>query len=671
MGDIDQKQIDIDKASRELVELGIQPNEKNIEAVLAQKQISQHPAGYEEVTDNLHDDERLRGAMQKHEIKEIIHSEGPTLWDHVKLSIKQINASDIADEPKQDLRIVMLYHDLGKVDADTRQINIDRTQDNLDRKRSLHKAMIGHERYMTEDIKAGLVANGIQGERLHTYMLLIANHMNTALLDQSPQKTAEQVNGFGDTERERKEVIRLLVQVFHADGKATEHVTLVDGILNRSINEKKANISYDQIANKYQVGKKKQMQDRVNRERIKEQREYEESVLGSDIQTYVRSRHIPDGKVFTETVRLIKNFLKSYKHIPVDRLKSHLDSMDLTTSRATIIFPQEAIDTPFKPKSKIFGEEAFRINGADYERTLDYVMMKVNASGRFIEVSPTVQFDDKPDHGDIDLIAYTYGKLDEETYISIFGDDFVKCEIGENQDSVLVKVPPSGQHQVDFIHASDHENFETKLLYYSRGHISRLIGVIADKYGYKYGVEGFAKRYTASDGTIKDFIVSRDLRVGLAILGFDADDIDHVNTISGVIAYISSSNLFDPSLYKPENLRKTRRRVYRERQQERYLVDQLSQVQTRSFTGLDPDKIFADLFPDKYQQYLQVVEAERVPKPKQRQEINGFVVANVFDLQPGTLIGRILGHIKEKYPDAKEISEEMEIEIRHTFQITK
>ena len=99
-------------AKKELADLGIEALPNNLEAFISQKNLQQHPVGYEDLLASIKDPYILKSLMKEKGIKSIIHSEGLTLWDHVKLSIQEIDLLDVPYEDKKDLKLIMFYHDM-------------------------------------------------------------------------------------------------------------------------------------------------------------------------------------------------------------------------------------------------------------------------------------------------------------------------------------------------------------------------------------------------------------------------------------------------------------------------------------------------------------------------------------------------------------------------------
>lgn len=654
--------MDQETAARELVELGIAINVENIRAVLEQKQVPQHPEGFESILANLRNHEYLLAEMRQHNIKSIIHSEGRTVWDHVRLAIQKANTMQIDSDILNDLKIALLYHDLGKKDVALDPRNIRRTNKNLSERRSLHSAMIGHEHARSADIEQALRANGIDEIRSKRILIAIENHMNTGMATQKPLKAAEQIDLFGSTEMERKKVVELLTLLIQADGQATEHIEVVDDQITKSINTQKAQITFDSIWTNYRLGKKKAKQAEALATNKEVARLREIDIFGIDLPGYLRSRGVLDGTKLTHAVKVIKRFLGKHIDLETEVARTIIDALDLSKLGQDIPFDIASgggNTDPFEPKAKIFGEAAMRISREQYPTLVNRILDLTR--GKFANIAATDQLRDKPSYGDIDLIAQSEVRPNESTYRGIFGDDFVKCDININQDSVLVRIPPHGTYQVDFIHASTQENFETKVMFYGKGHMSQIMGMIADGAGFKYGVDGFEKKYKNRYGAESSFLISTDLRVGLRILGYDAAQYERIQTIQDILDFVQTSPFFSPDKFQTSNLKSSQRKDYDKSPQSKFLFGTLVQAAKRELST-DFDKYFKLHFPEKYNEYNMLIENERITKIKQRKPINGFLVAKYFGLsikKDGIKVGQILTFIKENFPDAETIDDKI------------
>ncbi len=242
------------EVSEELLKFGLQPLPENIQAVMELQRTPQHPKGFEDIvkSDSLED---IRKAMREKDIKHVIHIEDPSLWIHCKLAIKLVEFLDIPEDKKADLKLIMLYHDLGKVGLkDTHDIkSIQRKE--LSRGK-LYKVAKGHASERSADIEAGFKANGISGRKLEVFMAVVQNHMETSLAEMGAPKLAKLFEGFGKTDDERKEVAELLALAVQVDGNACAHIQFDErGELANVKKENTTGVDFDKIWARYQEGK--------------------------------------------------------------------------------------------------------------------------------------------------------------------------------------------------------------------------------------------------------------------------------------------------------------------------------------------------------------------------------------------------------------------------------
>lgn len=318
-------------AKKELAELGLEATAENMTAIKDQKESRQHPDGFQEFFHILEDgdQDKLKQYMAEKNLKSVIHSEGPAVWDHAKLAILEIDALPIPDETKKDLKILMLYHDLGKTTAGKSEQNIEQTKKKL-AKGELGQSMIGHPKERLEDIGAGFRSNGITGDKLRTFMIVVENHMNTSLLDQDPKKTVKLFESFGATDEERKKVVELLTLVLQTDGNATEHVDLAGGEIQFSKNEKKLKLDFNAVWNKYQEGLNILRQETESKKKQEAEAGLENSILGKKLSDYlVQDRGIKPGPEMGKAVKIIKKLIDEHKNASPGEIKNIIDSTSL------------------------------------------------------------------------------------------------------------------------------------------------------------------------------------------------------------------------------------------------------------------------------------------------------------------------------------------------------
>ncbi len=312
---------------------------ENQELMERQMNVRQHPEGYDDILKEANNEEGLKNLMVEKGIKKIVHSEGLTVWDHTKKALELLESrDDIAEEKKKELRLLIFYHDLGKISASRKEENKKETEKQIG-KGVLNCVMRGHHREGLDAIREGMIANDVDGEDLKIYMNVIENHMNTSLLEQGPKKLVKLFENFGDTEDERRRVVDLLSLVLEVDGSATENITMKDnGELLYSKNEKKLKINSDDLWEKYEEGKKMiGEEERLEEEKAK-QKELEEEIFPGGVAKYLaEERGVPKGKNFGEAMKRTKEEVQKNKNLSPEKIREIIDALDVEEFKDKII----------------------------------------------------------------------------------------------------------------------------------------------------------------------------------------------------------------------------------------------------------------------------------------------------------------------------------------------
>jgi len=313
----------------------------------------------------------------------------------------------------------------------------------------------------------------------------------------------------------------------------------------------------------------------------------------------------------------------------------------------------------YKSKPKFFGERAERINKEEYEQIVQEIIDL--AGDGFDELRPTTQLSDKESFGDVDMVCLPQRNIDRLYFQQVFGDKMLDYNRTGHVHSTLLALNTKTV-QVDFIQAKNKEDFDCKFTYYSKGHLSSVIGMIARKLDFKYGTEGFFKRFKDKRGNWHDIFISESLDDGLKILGLNKDQYAEINTTEEIIEFVSRSPLFDSSYFQYSNLNRRDKSAVKRSQQEEYIVSQLV-AKGKARTISENDELFKEYFPNEYARYQE--EAERIEKETYRQgAIGGLMVMEAFNLKPGPKVGRALKYISDNYSNATQLSDEMISEIK-------
>jgi len=316
------------RLQRDLLVLGIEASPENIKCVAEQMKTPQLPEGYDDIANNLNHPEALKSAMETKGVKSIVHAEGRTLWDHSRTALERIDLLDIPDEQKADLKLIMLYHDLGKTEVWNNAQNQEATKKKL-AKGELHQSMIGHDKAQLDGIRTGFSANGIEDAKLELFMKVVENHMQTNLVEQDTKKTVTTVESLGQNDEERRKVVELLSLVLQLDGDATEHIELKDGELKYSKNEKKTEITADEIWKKYEEGKEKIAVEAAKKKESEAAAAFEAQVLGKKLSEYLMKDRGKKGKEMKDASERVKKIIQENQNLPPDEIKKLVDVAEL------------------------------------------------------------------------------------------------------------------------------------------------------------------------------------------------------------------------------------------------------------------------------------------------------------------------------------------------------
>jgi len=317
------------QARKELVELGLETNRENIEAVVDQMSTRQIQEGYEDLIEAMDNPEELKAKMEEKGIKRIVHAEGLTVWDHVKATMAEVEKLGLPEEEDKDLKILMLYHDLGKTEAAVSEESQTASKKAL-KKGRLFTYMMRHASLRGDDITRGLEANGIKGRKLEIFQQVIGHHMETSLLEQDPKKTFNLFSEFGDTDEDRKEVVALLVQVLHVDGEATQQVELVDGELKYSKNEKKQRLDLPAAWKEYEKGEKIIAAEKAKAEKKAAADKLEKEIFGTKLSVYlIENRGVKQGPEVGKAIGKVKGIIAKNRGKSPQEIREIVDSTEI------------------------------------------------------------------------------------------------------------------------------------------------------------------------------------------------------------------------------------------------------------------------------------------------------------------------------------------------------
>lgn len=314
----------------------------------------------------------------------------------------------------------------------------------------------------------------------------------------------------------------------------------------------------------------------------------------------------------------------------------------------------------YEAKTKLFGEAAERIQKEEYESVVAEILARTQ--GSFQKIEPVEQLADKESFGDIDLVCLKGSPCNRTSFAELFGEDLINYHRNGSIYSTLLRLSEGKQVHVDFISAQDEKDYERQMIYFSKGHLSSIVGMMAKKLNFKYGTEGFFKRFKDTKGNWHDVLVSENLKDGMKVLGLNPETYDGIQAVDDIVEFVSASPYFDSSFFKDENLARRDRDSIKRIATQRYLVNNLATLNKAQILE-DADALFKQHFPREYEKYIERVDKIN-KKIEQRAAIDGDLVMRTFGLAPGPTVGAVLRYLKENHPSVQEITPELETEIR-------
>jgi len=302
-----------------------------------------------------------------------------------------------------------------------------------------------------------------------------------------------------------------------------------------------------------------------------------------------------------------------------------------------------------KEGGKLFGSRASRVSTNEMNSIYDELKTRLGDKFKRFELSKALP--SKQDHGDIDIVLT--GNPDIKKAIMMYLGPKVKdYSRNGNIYSVLYNSDLGKDVHVDFIYSDNDEDYDAQKTYLALGDFSGILGVMARQNGYKYATTGFIKIYVDKSGRHHDILITKNLKDGLKILGYNnvLGDYDNIQNNDDVIKFISSSPLFDSNDYKGQTMNHSdRKRVRASRPSADYIRKSLINL-NKHRTVDDPDYFLKKLFPEKYQAYLDKIQEIESFTPVKSKYGGEWIMQN-FNIKPGPILGKIKQFWTQKYGD--------------------
>lgn len=298
--------------------------------------------------------------------------------------------------------------------------------------------------------------------------------------------------------------------------------------------------------------------------------------------------------------------------------------------------------------SKQFGDQAQRVSNQEMWEIHDHLMKKVG--GKFCAFQLTRTLEEKQDHGDIDILVLTHPDQNARKVI----EEDLKPEVVVRNGhciSFLYDSHLGKKVHVDFLVSDDPNLHATRIQYYAFNDLSSTVGIVAKALNFKYGTEGFFKRYQDKRNNWHDILVSVNLNPGLECLGYEPKPL-WIKTWDDIATYVASSLMFDSSMFEfalegDGNDKRKSGEVWRK----------LASLGKKAAIT-DPDYFFKRKYAAQYaevQDRMKQIESEVY----QQSRFNGWWLMSQFPVvKPGKQVGLLLkaisDHFGERLNDASE-----------------
>ena len=308
----------------------------------------------------------------------------------------------------------------------------------------------------------------------------------------------------------------------------------------------------------------------------------------------------------------------------------------------------------FKEGGKLFGTRSQRVTTQEMRSI--FLKIKFEVGDVFEAMTLNRSFASKTSHGDVDIIVLPNTPNWKKYILNELSSIIVDQSSNANVHSFLFHFEQIKKNvHVDFIEASSMDDYKSKNQYYSFNDLSAMIGIIAKKNHFKFGSEGFFKRFQDRRGNWHDILISKDLNIGLDCLGFNRSVYENITDIDDAVEFILSGRMFDSDLFKRENMTQDQKKDEK-RPNIEYMIGEFRKFPTTKSTVTDEDYFFKKLYPDLYK----TVELEKQQIDKnipQKSKYNGSWLMTNFNIKPGPQVGMILKAISDEFQNLDETDE--------------
>lgn len=307
------------------------------------------------------------------------------------------------------------------------------------------------------------------------------------------------------------------------------------------------------------------------------------------------------------------------------------------------------------PKLKLFGADAHRVTNDELNTVVEELRRLIGSS--FSHFVPVPSLKEKMDHGDIDILVAP--SLDiHQLLIQKLGSKLIKFSKNDTVNSFLFHSEKLQKLiHIDLIASATPEQLETKKYYYALNDFSALIGVLSKKLNFKYGTEGFFKRFQDKKGNWHDILITNNLLQGLELLGLDVSKYSSIKNYNDIVNFLLTSPLLDSKYFGYDALL-ARDRVSISRRPNLSKMIELVKDSAGPAKIKDEDYFFKKIMPSQYQKVQQEMQKINEKTYELSNKYNGSWLMSTFGIKPGPELGKILksmsDHFKENLPNANE-----------------
>lgn len=309
--------------------------------------------------------------------------------------------------------------------------------------------------------------------------------------------------------------------------------------------------------------------------------------------------------------------------------------------------------------TKLFGVFAQRVNNKEMNIVFNEIYEKLNFKFKYIYLNDCIKC--KKDHGDIDILILNEGLDFLKEIKELLGNQVIKTSNNKPIYSILFESKGINKTvHVDFITSNNIDLLNCNRQYYRLNDFSYLIGIVSKKNDFKFGTEGFFKRFKDSKSNWHNYLITQDLNLGLQMLGYDYTKINDIVNYMDVIRFVSSSDLFDYKFFNFKNLNSRDRRSTNKRKLSKILAKKLFDTKIEKIQ-IDKDFYFKSFYPNEYEQYCKFKQNIIDYCYSKNNKYNGKWIIETLNIKEGPLVGKCLKSIDEKYGKQIEFMCEKEV----------